>query len=117
MGFVSGLGRFGPKIAGAWEKGVNSLFGDEFANPLAVHPKEFDFVVTSAGVLDAGNVEFFDKLGLGINFLFGAVVPAEAGEIIKHGFGEHAVGAIFGDGFGAVTFSEFFLAVGAQNVG
>ena len=84
---------------------------------MAVEPEKFYFVVASARGLDAGKVEFFDEFGFRIDFLFGAVIPTETGEVVQHGLGEDAVVAIFGDGFSAVAFAEFFLAVGAEDMG
>ena len=107
------FGGVGPETGGAGEESVDSLLVDKFANPLAVYPEKFDFVVASARVLDAVEGEFFNQFFFGVDFLFSAVVPAEAGEVVEHGFGEDAVVAIFGDGFGAVALTEFFVAGGS----
>ena len=47
--------------------------------------------------------ESLDKFFLGVDFLLGAIVPAEVGEVVEHGFGKNAIVAVFGDGFGAIT--------------
>ena len=76
-------GGFGPVVRSAGVEGGDPLFVDEFANPLAVHPENFGFVKTGARSLDTIDGEGLDELVFGIDFFFGAIVPAETGEIIK----------------------------------
>ena len=112
-----GGGGSGPERFSTRIKSLNSLLLDEFADPLAVLPEEFGLVEASAGGLDAVEREAVDEFGAGIDFLLGAVVPAEAGEVVEHGFGKDAIFAVASDGFGVVAFAEFLSAGGAENMG
>ena len=49
---------------------------------MAVHPEKFRLVIASAGVLDFVERKVLDKFVFRVDFLFGAVVPAKASEII-----------------------------------
>ena len=116
VGFWIWGGRFWPEIDGAGIECINSLFVGDFANPLTIHPEDFDFVKAGARGLDAVDGETLDEFFFGVDFFFGAVIPTETSKVIQECFGEDAVVAVFGGGFGAVAFAEFFVTLGGEDV-